>query len=142
MKTLLLVLALLLPTSAMASTVTCVPASSVLWHDGFAVADAYDDVYDFGPTVFALDLLSGEYLDHLIGGRAGTTGGGTLTIIAPGDATGRIDFVGIDLDEGTLFRIILWKDGMPFVRTHRSGEVDVGTCRPGELSELLPSLNP
>jgi hypothetical protein len=121
---------------AQAESIGCTPAATVEWRDGKVVTHDYTDA-EFGPTVFGLNLENGQYLEHLVGGRAGVTGGGTLDVIVAPDSSGRQNYVGVDREDGGMFRIDLVAEPMSFVRTHASGEVDIGTCESGHLIEIL-----
>ena len=93
----------------------------------------FDREEEFGPILFGIDLESGEYLEHLVGGRAGISGGGTAEIVDRGDMTSRDDFIG--RDRHSYFRIRIWSEPMSFVRIHDDGHVDVGACI--ETTELM-----
>ena len=122
--------------SAQAESLGCTPAASVSWREGIPSIHDYPEA-EFGPVVFGLDLETGRYEEHLIGGRAGVSGGGTLEIIEAAEAGRHQDFVGVDREDGSLFRISLADGNIAFIRTHRSGEVDIGTCVPGGVRDAV-----
>lgn len=129
---LLLLIPLLAASPAYARHLGCTPNGSVEWWEGKPVSTLFDGMDEFGPVVFGINLETGRYLEHLVGGRAGISGGGTAEIIDPGDVTARDDFIA--RDHHSYFRIMVWRDPMSFVRLHDDGTVDVGTCV--EASEL------
>ncbi len=112
--------------TAQAEHLGCTPAGSVKWWQGTPTATLFDGEEEFGPIVFGIDMETGRYLEHLVGGRAGISGGGTIEVIDAGDATGRRDFVG--RDHRSYFRIAIWNDPMSFIRVHDEGDVEIGTC--------------
>jgi hypothetical protein len=133
---LLLALALA-ATPALAESVGCTPVSTIRWDAGAPVEHRYSRDEEFGPTIFGLDLETGEYREHIVGGRAGTSGGGRLEILSTVSAGSRDDFVAIDSEDGSHFRIRLAADPVAFMRTHASGEIDIGTCTTGDLMTAI-----
>jgi len=130
---------ILLASPSLAASVACTPTGYVRWGEGLPVAIAVTGSdEEFGPIVFALDLETGDFVEHLIGGRAGISGGGEMTILAKGDTVGRVDFVVVENGRHSYLRIMLWRDNMPFVRIHQDGSVDAGTCVMASSHHDLP----
>jgi hypothetical protein len=119
MRYLLPFILLIAASQAQAKYLGCTPDGSVEWREGTPAAFAFDPEEEFGPVLFGIDLESGKYLEHLVGGRAGISGGGTVEIIEPGDIAARDDFIG--RDRHSYFRIMIWRDPMSFIRIHDDG---------------------
>lgn len=124
---------------AFAQTVGCTPIATIRWETGAPVEHRYEGE-EFGPTVFGLDMAKGEYWEHLVGGRAGVSGDGRLDIVPTVNSGSRDEFVGIDREDGALFRIRRAANPIALIRTHASGEIDIGTCVPGTLIDAIEAL--
>jgi hypothetical protein len=135
----LAVLAICAAAPALAESVGCTPVATVRWDSGAPVEHRYDGA-EFGPTLFGLDLATGKYWEHMVGSRAGVSGGGTLDIVPTVNASSHADFVGIDREDGSHLSVRFEDGRIAFMRTQASGEIDIGTCLKGDLHDAVEAL--
>jgi len=82
---------------------------------------------DSAVTEFWIDTTSGEWTERIVGGRAGTTGGGRFVVIHDGMGY-RSDWVGVEWELGESIRLRTKEAPHIYVRVRREMIVETGAC--------------